>query len=145
MNTDRYSDREELLNFIYKNAEMGEESIGYLLERVTDTRMRQHLKTQQKEYRSIMHEAHDQFPGEMQTVGPVAKMSAKMMVDMKMMNDNTPSHVAQMMIKGSTNGVIEITKKLKLYEGVGQNAERLGQKLLDTEEHNIEKLKAFLG
>ena len=49
-----------------------------------------------------------------------------------------------MMIEGSTKGTIEITKKLKLYDGVDHPAEKLGQRLLKMEETNIEKLKDFL-
>lgn len=141
------TDKEELLNFIYKNAQMGEESIGYLLDVVNDTGMRGFLREQQTEYASIMEEAH----GLMQRdavqpdgVGGMAKMSAYMMINMKTMTDNTPSHIAQMMIEGSTKGTIEITKKLKLYEGVDKQAEKLGKRLLTMEEHNIEKLKEFL-
>lgn len=142
------SDKAELLNFIYKNAQMGEESIGYLLQKTDDARMQKHLQAQQTEYRSITRRAKDmlQSAGSPVTdIGSMARMSAHMMVNMKTMTDNTPSHMAQMMIEGSTKGVIEMTKKLKLYEGVDRQAERLGQHLLEREEQNIEKLKAFLG
>lgn len=141
------SDTVELLNFIYKNAQMGQESIGYLLKVVDDPRMRQHLRRQQEEYAGIMEDAHGMMQEDhagAQGVGAVAKMSAYMMVNMKTMVDKTPSHIAQMMIEGSTKGTIEITKKLKLYKGVDQPAEKLGRRLLAMEEDNIEKLKKFL-
>ncbi len=145
--TGTMTDKVELLNFIYKNAQMGEESIGYLLDVVDDSEMRQFLREQQEEYGKIMEEAHGLIKdehAETEGVGAMAKVSSYVMVNMKTMTDNTPSHIAKMMIEGSTKGTIEITKKLKLYEGVDRHAEKLGQHLLAMEEHNIEKLKDFL-
>ena len=72
------------------------------------------------------------------------QISGDKLYHMKTMVDNTPSHLAKMMIEGSTKGTIEITKKLKLYDGVDHPAEKLGQRLLKMEETNIEKLKDFL-
>ena len=145
--TDTMTDKVELLNFIYKNAQMGAESIGYLLDVVEDTTMRHHLRDQQTEYETIMDEAHSMIQQDhapTQSVGAMAKISAYMMVNMKTMADSTPSHIAKMMIEGSTKGTIEITKKLKLYKGIDKQAEKLGNRLLAMEEHNIEKLKTFL-
>lgn len=141
------ADKSELLNYIYKNAQMGVESIGYLLHKTEDAKMRSHLQAQQAEYRSITGQAKDMLRSTgspVSDIGDMARMSVRMMVNMKTMMDNTPSHMAQMMIEGSTKGVIEMTKKLKLYEGVDRQAERLGQHLLEQEEQNIEKLKGFL-
>lgn len=145
--TGTMTDKEELLNFIYKNAQMGKDSIGYLLDVVNDTDMRKFLQEQQTEYGTIMEEANSimqQDHTQPHGVGNMAKISAYMMVNMKTMTDNTPSHIAQMMIEGSTKGTIEITKKLKLYEGIDKQAEKLGKRLLTMEEHNIDKLKEFL-
>ena len=145
--TDTLTDRQELLNFIHKNAQMGEESIGYLLDVTDDDTMRDFLQQQRAEYADVMQQACDmlqQNGARPQGVGSMAKMSAYMMVNTKTMVDNTPSHLAKMMIEGSTKGTIEITKKLKLYDGVDHPAEKLGQRLLKMEETNIEKLKDFL-
>ena len=55
--TDTLTDRQELLNFIHKNAQMGEESIGYLLDVTDDDTMRDFLQQQRAEYADIMQQA----------------------------------------------------------------------------------------
>lgn len=57
--TDTLTDRQELLNFIHKNAQMGEESIGYLLDVTDDDTMRDFLQQQRAEYADIMQQACD--------------------------------------------------------------------------------------
>lgn len=69
-----------------------------------------------------------------------------MMIDIKTLNNKTPDHVAEMLIQGSTMGVIQITRRLKDYEGsVDKNVQKLAEKLLSTEQHNVEECRKFLG
>ena len=67
-------------------------------------------------------------------------------IQMNTLTDTTVSHMAEMMIQGSTMGITDMTKKVREFEGDGcpDRALRLGRDLISFEQENIEKLKAFL-
>lgn len=58
--------------------------------------------------------------------------------------DDSPSKIAEMMINGSTMGVTKITKGISGYSGKNKNITSLADKLLKTEQNNIEEMKRFL-
>ena len=61
------------------------------------------------------------------------------------MKDNTPSHIAEMMIQGNAMGLTKITRRLGEYDGEDKAICGLAGKLLSTEQNNIEQMKRFLG
>ena len=60
-----------------------------------------------------------------------------------MLNTST-GHIAEMMIRGNNNGILELEKVLKHNENVGAKPVALAQQLIDFEERNIECLKGYL-
>lgn len=67
------------------------------------------------------------------------------MITGKTMKDRSVSAIAEMLINGSTMGIVEAQKQLHRYEG---EAEKdicdLMENLKKTEEENVEKLKKYL-
>ena len=59
------------------------------------------------------------------------------------MNDS-PSKIAEMTIEGTTMGITKTIKHLKDFQSGGEQARELGQQLLETQEANVERMKAFL-
>ena len=48
-------------------------------------------------------------------------------------------------LKGPTTmGIVKTIRHLRDYEGEDENARKLGQRLLETQESNVEKMKAYL-
>ena len=137
----------ELLNFIYKNAEMGKQTLPQLLEVCEDASFREVILSQLREYQeiceaaaSMAREEHQEAKG----IGAMAKISSYLSVNMNTMIDKTSSHLAEMMMQGSNMGIIEITQKLREYGDADGAVLALGQKLLKTEERNLEQLKKCL-
>ena len=62
------------------------------------------------------------------------------------MQDSTTSHMAQMMVQGSTMDVTDLLQKVSAYENYPECREsvRLAKQIVDFEEKNIEKMKEFL-
>ena len=61
------------------------------------------------------------------------------------MTNQSASHIAEMMIKGSTMGTVQMTKRIHDLKDKGdQEAVELAERLLKTEENNIQQLKSFL-
>ncbi len=140
----------EMLNYIYKNAQMGQNSINHLLEIIeNDSKFRNLLENQFKEYKNIFdtaEEALSKLGYEAKGTSAIQKFETYMMIDIKTLNNKTPDHVAEMLIQGSTMGIIQITRRLKDYKGsIDKNVQSLAEKLLATEQHNVEECRKFLG
>ena len=53
-------------------------------------------------------------------------------------------HLADMMIQGNTRGITELMKVVKKNKSAQKEYYEMAQELMDFEEKNIEKLKAYL-
>ena len=53
-------------------------------------------------------------------------------------------HLADLMIQGNTRGITDLMKVVKSNKSVQKEYYELAQELMDFEEKNIEKLKAYL-
>ena len=141
------SESKEMLESIYKNAEMGRDSIEYLTQHTDNPRFRDALSRQQVEYQTIMDDArsmlgdHGHAP---EGVSGMAKGSAKMMVGAKTLIDPSVGNMAQMMIDGSTKGIVKLTSELNGYDHLDSNVHSLADRLLKTEQNNIDQMKTFL-
>ena len=67
-------------------------------------------------------------------------------MEMKSLQDNTTSHMAEMMVQGSTMDVTDLLQKISAYENYPEckNSVSLAKEIVAFEEHNIEKMKDFL-
>lgn len=137
----------ELLNYIYQNSQMGLDTISHLLGIVEDEEYKSVLKSQYNEYDEIFQETKDKLDNynkEGKDISFYQKATADVMINLKTITDKSPSHISEMMIQGSTMGVIESIKKLKEYKDAESGILGLGEKLLNFEENNIGQLKKYL-
>ncbi|MNJ03052.1 hypothetical protein D3C73_1632290 [compost metagenome] len=67
-----------------------------------------------------------------------------MSTKMNIQKDDSHSHIAEMIIKGSTMGVTDVTKHLNKFDDVDSDIINLANKLLKIEENNIEEMKNYL-
>lgn len=137
----------QLLNHIYQTAEMGGEGIEAVLKYADEPKLTEALNSQLAEYRKMQHSAGEMLRErgeEAKGTNPMAKVSSEMMSAMKTMADHSATKIAEMMIQGSTMGV---TKSIRTIRDCTLHDERvrdLANKLLKTEEANIEEMKQFL-
>lgn len=137
----------EVLNSIYRGARTGSQAISDLLPKAENSRFRSDLQTQEKEYNGISTEAANMLINmgtEPEPVGAVKKAGMKMAVEMNTALNNETSYLAQLMIKGSTTGITNMTKVLNNYENPNPQVEALAQRLIKTEQQNIDRLKVYL-
>ena len=135
----------ELLQYIYKTADMGCDGI-HAVEEHAQQEMRTELMRELSEYVEIRAEADAliQHKGDKPAgAGAMAKMSANMMSAGQLAMDDSRSRIAEMMIQGTTMGIVKTIRHIRDYES-DDAARKLAQKLLDTQEKNVEKMKAFL-
>ncbi len=141
------NDHIEFLNYIYQNAEMGIVGIDDIITKVKDEKFEKLLQEQKRDYENICKEAINilkKYGKEQKELNKMAKMSSYMMAKMKTMNDCSTSNLAKMMMEGSNKGIIEITEKLNAYNEPDEEITALANKLLETEQNNLDDLKTFL-
>ena len=71
-------------------------------------------------------------------------MMLKMGINSRTLLNTSTSHIAELMIKGSNMGVIEMEKILNQNEEAGEKPVALAKQLLDFEAKNVERLKKYL-
>lgn len=137
----------EFLNYIYQNAEMGKTTISQLIDIAKDQSFKQSLQSQLREYNEIFDMADNMIKQCQETskgIGTMTKLKTYIMINMNTIKDKTASHIAEMMIQGSSMGIVDITKRLKEYNNSEQDIIELGNRLLKFEQQNIEEMKTFL-
>lgn len=137
----------EFLNYIYENSQMGIDTVSQLSGIVDDPELSRQLSSQLKEYQSINNDAVKQLHASGNVVrglSKAAEISTYMTIGMKTLANKSPEHISEMMMEGSTKGVVDVTKKLKKYPDADSGTISLANKLLKTEQHNLEELKHFL-
>ena len=77
-------------------------------------------------------------------LGIVEKARTYFMINLQTMTDPSASHIASMLITGSSMGIVEAIQKYRQYEDADPKIRDLMDKLRKFEEHNMEKLKDFL-
>ncbi len=137
----------ELLNYIYQNSQMGVDTIHHLLTIVEEDDMIEQLKSELKEYTCINDKAKDLLNEngyDEKGIGTLEKTMTDFMITMQTIRDNSSSHIAEMMLKGSNMGIIDATKKINEYTDADEHILDLMKKLLKLEENNVDELKNFL-
>ncbi|MCX7714528.1 MAG: hypothetical protein N2171_02205 [Clostridia bacterium] len=137
----------ELLKEIYKSAKTAVDAINILISKSRASNFHDDLERQQREYYNIADEAAAQLhkfrvlPDEANMFTKLGMWSA---VQMNTLTNQNSNHMAEIMINGSTMGVIDMTRSLKLYPDVDAHAADLANKLIKTEQNNIEIMKNYL-
>lgn len=137
----------EFLNYIYQNAEMGKNTISQLINIVEDTTFKQTLESQLREYNEIFDMANNKIEESQESsksIGGFSKLKTSTMISLNTITNKTPSYIAEMMVQGSTMGIIDVTKRLKEYDGADKDISALADRLLKFEQQNVDEMKSFL-
>lgn len=137
---------EELLEKVYKNAQMGAETISHLLEITEDEELLSQMEAQYSEFRSVKREAArliKQKGGEAKGLTTNEKLRTELMTKAQTIRDRSVSHIAEMLILGNTMGVIDSERNINQSYADGHFLD-LAVRLKNIEENNIVNLKKYL-
>ncbi len=137
----------QMLNHIYQSTQMGRESILSVLRHAEQPDFYQALQQQLAEYNQIYHKAEEMLQDRGFTAkdnNPLVKLNAQITGAIKSGVNDSPAHIAEMMIQGNTKGATKSIQQLGDYEGGDKDIRALAEKLLSTEQNNIEQMKGFL-
>ena len=147
MKSNEKNENIEMLNELYQNADMGERGTELLIERTKDANLSAQLNQYAERYAMIKKDASALLSQQGQTP-KFARQSTRaglwMGVNMNTMIDKTPSHIAEMLIQGSTMGIIKGEKNKKKNPNTDTEVKTIEDNLIKLEQDYINTMKQFL-
>lgn len=138
----------EVLAEIYRNALLAQVSITDLLPEVEDEDIKEELLREHEEYERICSEAASlatRYELNLKEPSPIKKAMMWSAIKMNAANDNSKQNVAQMMIKGTVNGITSLKTSLTDGEAImNVDVKNLLKELIEVEEGFERKLKKYL-
>lgn len=140
----------ELLNHIYKDADMGVRACESMLNclKDKDNKIKDTAEDILKEYESFKvnsKKLFEKYDEEFSETSFIGKMMSDMGIKKEVKADNSDSAMASMLIEGLTMGSINTEKKVKDYEKkIDSKVRDLAQDFLDFHKKSIDKLKVYL-
>ncbi len=137
-----------ILNTVYQSAAMGSVAVENLLDRTDDVKIKEALSDQLEQYHKFETQALDQMHQLNETPadpGTMKKMMSRMGIRMNTAIDRSPSHLAEMVIQGSTMGITDLQAVLNCNRNAPEEVQRLCSSLIHHEQNNINRMKPFLG
>ncbi len=144
------NENEEILEYIYQTSNMGMQSTKDLINTLKgkDNKIKKILPEIEKNYAKYAKETEKLLNKQdlkAKPIGMMAKAMSKMSINKEMMNDNSDSNIADMLIQGLTMGNLELTKHIDNYEKTAdKKVMDIAKSLRKFGEEYIEKLKVYL-
>ena len=137
----------QVLDEIHKGAKMGMDSISFVAEKVGDENFKDNLSYQYSQYSDILDHVNDIY----QKYGDIPNDNNMMTqamswtgIQMNTMNDKSNSHIADLLIQGTTMGIIKGRQLLNKYPDMDPQINQVLDNFVKMQENNVEKLKTFL-
>lgn len=138
---------QKLLQAIVENGRMGMDACDQLMNRTLDVQMRGELALQRQFYADALRDAETQLVKEgvtPQPKGAMARMGLWMGMQINTIADRSASHIADIVIQGSTMGVVELTKARNSNPDANAEAQGIASFLITKQQEAIDRLKRFL-
>lgn len=136
-----------ILNEIHKGAKMGMDSISYVYEKIGDVNLKDNLSFQYNQYSDILesvnnvYQKYGEIPNDENLKDKVMSWTG---IQINTLTNKSNSHIADMLIQGTTMGIIEGRKLLNQYPDASSDIKNILNSFVSMQENNVEKLKTFL-
>ena len=132
---------------IQKNTDMAMKAINTLADKVHDDALYMQISRQSLKYAELHSEATRHLL-DAKTQGyqssALSDVLQRTEIHYNTMLNTSTGHIAELMIKNSTNGILEMEKVLKHHSEAGTVPLALAKQLIEVEEKNVERLKQYL-
>ena len=140
---------EELLSELYKNINMGMESLRDIIPKVKSSELSCELTKQLDSYSDFSDKTAKlltRIGGQPKEKGMMSKMGAKIGIEMNTLVDATDAHIAQMIIEGTTMGITDTIRLVRDYENTNcsEDALSLAKEVVSYQEKVVDKMKSYL-
>lgn len=147
MNDFRNRQSAEILKSVYKNADMAFDSGEKVLQHCKDKQLHEEISSELERYRSVASQARAELVrrGAVPKTFPAyAKMMSTIGIEMKTMQDSSPQKLAELMIRGTTMGIIDMQHALNRSSKAEERIHNDAAALLKREQQYCESLKKYL-
>lgn len=140
----------ELLEYIFKNAEMGAYSCEKLIQDLNgkENKIKKVVEGLLKGYENFKQESKKLIKKnkyQLETSGIMAKMSSSMSMKMEVAKDNSDAAMAKLLTQGLTMGSVDIAAKIDRYENdADKKILKLAKDYLKFQKEGIDFLKDYL-
>ena len=141
------NDYVKLLNFIYQNSQMGVETIDQLEKIVEDKNFKRYLKEKYEGYCKIHKDAKEKLNShgyDEKGISSFEKLRTYLMINMQTLTDKSTTHIAEMMMIGSTMGIVSAIRNLNDYSNADNDIIKLMETLKAFEEKSYHDLQVFI-
>lgn len=140
----------ELLEIIYKNAEMGVFTVNKLLKELEEKEnkikklAKEELDTYEK-YKEESEELIKKYDYDLEKNKLTSKIMSSMGISKEVDSDNSDASIAHMLTEGITMGIVDIQTKIDNYkDSVNKDILKLAKKFLKFQSDEVEKLKEYM-
>lgn len=137
----------KVLREIHKGAQMGMDAISYVADKVVDDDFKRELSSQHNQYDDILTRVNDLYTnyGEVPNDGNLKDQFMTWMgIQMNTMNDKSNSKISELLIQGTTMGIIEGRKILNNNPTADKEIKNILGDFVKLQENSVEKLKIYL-
>ena len=137
----------KLLEAIVKCGEMGRGTLDHMSDINENGAFAASMQIQQNEYEAIREEAARQLAAmgrSVEQLSVMEKLNTAMGVKMNTLADKSARHMAEMLIQGSTIGIVDLTKAMRDNPGAGAEVQALADRMVQFMQRNIEEMKVYL-
>lgn len=135
-----------LLERIYRDARIGAETTDTLLPHTNSPALAASMIRQMYRYRAFAHVAKEKLQdrgAEPKQMSLMSRLCIHMSTIGHTLLDESSSHIAELMINGSTMGLIDMTKAVRTIPG-SHEIRNLGKDMIRFEEDSIQNMKRYL-
>ena len=137
-----------ILDEVNKGATMGMNAITFVSKKVKDKKFKKVLDIEYNKYEKISYRIKDLYsqysnknPHETNTMNKVMTWYG---IQMKTINDDTVSKLAEILVQGTNLGIIEGRRLLNQNPKVSRNIKKILNDFVSMQEDSLETLKKFL-
>ena len=132
---------------VQRNAQMAMKAIDTISDKVYDRELSREISKQAIKYSEFTNKAAKQLleaKAEQYHSTYFADMMLKLGIHSNTLLNTSTGHIAELMIKGSNNGIRELEKVLRHNDEAGEASTLLARQLIDLEEKSVQSLKEYL-
>ncbi len=136
-----------VLDESYRSARRGRDAINVVISKVEDDELALDLNRQACKYVSLEEKIQREYQKANEKLPEDSLIDKTKLwggIQMNTLLNASTGHLAQIMIQGNTRGITDLMKTVKANKGVQKEYYEMAQEIMDFQEKNIEKLKAYL-
>lgn len=140
-------DRSKLLNKLYSVSKMGMEAAEIILPQAGGKELREQIRMQDENYINLMEKTRAMMKADGNQPEGISELAQKMLrgsILIKTFFHHDPQHIADLMVRGTTMGIVDMTKAMNHTPDCDTKTKRFAEDCLRREEENVDRLKEFL-